>query len=59
MQQDGNISPECNKGFNEGYLLAQHMPELLEKLANIKSDSPRMLGIQDGRREFLIEKEIS
>lgn len=58
MQHDGNISPEYNKGFNEGYLLAQHMPELSEKLASIKSDSPRMQGMIDGRKEFLIEKEL-
>lgn len=58
MQQDVDISPEYNKGFNEGYLLAQHMPELSEKLASIKSDSPRIQGMIDGRKEFLIEKEL-
>jgi hypothetical protein len=59
MQQEEKISPEYIKGFNEGYLLAQHMPDLSEKLAGIKSDSPRMQGIRDGRQEFLIDRELS
>jgi hypothetical protein len=43
-------------GFNEGYLIAKHEPDLSDKLATMKSDTPRIDGIQDGRREFILEQ---
>jgi len=45
------------KGFNEGNLMARHMPELAAKLAPSLKDSSRGLGFKDGRQEFLFEQK--
>lgn len=44
------------QGFNEGYILAQHQPELSEKLAEVKGGGLRMEGFRDGREEWMQER---
>jgi hypothetical protein len=44
------------RGFNDGYLLAKHAPELSAQLAEIESTSPRIEGMKDGREEYIIEQ---
>lgn len=46
---------EYQKGFNEGYLLTKHLPELAGSIAKIESPSPRIEGFRDGRKEFALE----
>jgi hypothetical protein len=45
------------KGFNEGYLLTEYLPDLSEKLATLKAEGPQLRGFRDGREEFLNEKD--
>lgn len=45
------------KGFNEGYIIAQHMPELSSELSKMESESPRMEGFRDGHQQFTLEQE--
>lgn len=54
MSEQENI--EYQKGFNEGYLLTKHLPELAGSIAKIESLSPRIEGFRDGRKEFALEK---
>lgn len=55
MEQD-KINPEYVQGFNEGYLLAKHRPELAASLDKLEKSSARLEGFGDGRKEFYLEK---
>lgn len=44
------------KGFNDGYLLKEHKPELLENILNITSSNDYIQGLKDGEREFKQQK---
>jgi hypothetical protein len=57
MSDDQSYEAKYQKGFNEGYLISKHEPELAEKLSSVKSDHPRMEGFRDGRTEQTKEKE--
>lgn len=57
MPEEKGEHIDYQKGFNEGYIIAKHMPELSNELSKIKSDSPRMEGLRDGREQFSLEKE--
>lgn len=57
MEEQDKVEPEYVKGFNEGYLLAQHKPELAEKLAGIDSDFIRLVGFKDGRKQYDAERQ--
>ena len=56
MEDDDKVEPDYLKGFNEGYTIAQHQPELAEKLANINSDFIRLVGFKDGRKQYQAEQ---
>ena len=56
MEDENKVEHEYVKGFNEGYTIAKHMPELAEKLANIDSDFIRLVGFKDGRKQFEAEQ---
>ena len=45
------------KGFNEGYLLAQHEPKLLDKLlSGIESSNEYLDGLSQGKKQLDREK---
>lgn len=44
------------QGFNEGYLIAQHLRELSKSLFGLKNDTPRISGMQDGYKQWLSER---
>lgn len=44
------------KGFNDGYLLKEHKPELLENILNTTSTNDYIQGLKDGEREFKKQK---
>lgn len=46
---------EYVEGFNQGYLIAKHLPELAGTLATVESQSSRMEGFRDGRKEYVLE----
>jgi len=56
MKETEKIDPKQLKGFNDGYLLATHEPELAEKLAKIEAVSPWLIGMQQGREQFIKEQ---
>ncbi|WP_375447193.1 hypothetical protein [uncultured Fibrella sp.] len=51
MDDQDKVEPDYVKGFNEGYILAKHMPELAERLADIDSDFVRLAGFKAGREQ--------
>ncbi len=44
------------KGFNDGYLLKEHKPELLENILNTTSSNDYIQGLKDGENEFKQQK---
>ena len=58
MQDEKTYEAAYQKGFNQGYVLTQHLPDLATQLANVKNTTPQIEGFQDGRNEFLLEKEM-
>ena len=59
MNDNTPIDPDYIRGFNEGYTIARHMPDLAEKLSTANKDSVRGTGFQDGRKQFLTEQSRS
>jgi hypothetical protein len=56
MEESDKVDPDYLKGFNEGYALAQHVPDLADKLSRVKNESERGKGFQDGRRQYTHEQ---
>lgn len=50
------MSNDYAKGFNDGYLMTEHAPELARALSKVESNAPRMEGFRDGRREWVLEQ---
>lgn len=50
-------APDYVKGFNEGYLITKHMPELSKSLASAMVMLTRSEGFKDGKKQFEIELE--
>ncbi len=46
------------KRFNEGYAIAQHMPDLAEQLAQAIGNNAQGFGFADGRNQFLQDKQM-
>lgn len=55
MKEKEQPDPAYVKGFNEGYVFAKYMPELSATISKTETKSSRMLGMQDGRKEYLSE----
>lgn len=55
MSPEEITDAEYQKGFNEGYLMAKHDPELAKDLSKIEKDNSRMQGLKHGIEQF--EKE--
>jgi hypothetical protein len=49
---------EFIKGFNEGYLIAKHLPDLADSLAQVKNETPRIEGFRAGHEQFVREEVI-
>ncbi len=57
MEDIEPVDPEYLKGFNEGYLIKEHLPDLADRLADSIGDSMRSQGFKDGRVEMIRERE--
>ena len=55
MEEQDIIDPAYLKGFNQGYILAQYMPDIATKIAQSESKTPHMEGFQQGRDQYLLE----
>ena len=51
-----NIHPDYLKGFNEGYILKKHLPDVAEKLEKSIGQSQRADGFRSGRDQAEQEK---
>jgi hypothetical protein len=49
------VDAEYQQGFNQGYVITKHLPELSDHLANVKSDAPSIEGFHEGRSERMLE----
>lgn len=56
MENELKYEADFIKGFNDGYIIAKHAPELSEQLSNIQSELPRMEGLQQGIHQHTIEQ---
>lgn len=50
------LHPDYQKRFNDGYLIAKHVPDLAEKLRKIKSNSVLVKGLVQGIEQYDLEK---
>lgn len=55
MEYD-NPSPEYLKGFNYGYMIAQHIPDLAQQVSKTAAESDRFKGLKDGIEQYTIEQ---
>lgn len=46
------------KGFNDGYLLSQHDPELLAQILKTKSSNEYLKGVSSGKKQHDKEKVL-
>lgn len=51
------VSPEYQKGFNEGYLLETYEPDLSASISLAEGMTERLSGIKAGIEEARLEKE--
>jgi len=51
-----NPHPDFIKGFNDGYLIAQHNPELSKELVKSLSDTEQSKGFEAGIHQHFREK---
>jgi hypothetical protein len=59
MQEEQSPSAEYLAGFNQGYLIQKHLPDLGEKLSKSLSNTERSEAFKDGQKQFMLEKEQS
>ncbi|MCF0061319.1 hypothetical protein MUK70_18950 [Dyadobacter chenwenxiniae] len=57
MENSQTPDSEYTKHFNIGYAFSKHLPELSEKVSQGKSQTPAFLAMQDGRNQYIAEKE--
>jgi len=55
---DEQTTPDAGyiKGFNEGYIITKHLPEVSDCIVQVQSESPRLDGFRDGRKQLVLEK---
>jgi hypothetical protein len=56
MEENTAHATLYKQGFNEGYIIAKHLPDLSDTLATVASTAPRIEGFQDGRKQFVLEQ---
>lgn len=49
-------SPEYIKGFQEGYMMTMHLPEIADWIAKIKSTEVRYIAFREGRLQYMVEQ---
>lgn len=56
MEEYDDIDPDYIKGFNEGYLISQHMPDIAESLAKAYGGGTRAEGFKQGKEQYNSEQ---
>lgn len=55
MEENETPHPDYIKGFNEGYLLSTHLPDIAQAVARSNSSSFRSAGFVDGTKQRQLE----
>lgn len=55
MEEAENVDPKYVEGFNQGYYLAKHTPELADKLSSLTGNNPRLEGMKNGIEQYALE----
>ena len=56
MENEESIDSHYQQGFNEGYLVTKHWPEMSDMIAHVPNATPRLDGFRDGKRQFVLEQ---
>ncbi|MCX6315974.1 MAG: hypothetical protein NTW29_01685 [Bacteroidetes bacterium] len=59
MNSEETPSPDYLKGFNYGYMIAEHVPDLAKQLSTATGASDRFVGMKHGIEQFELEKSKS
>jgi len=54
-----NVTEKYMKGFNDGYLLKQHNPQLIENILTSTSNNDYLQGLKDGKTTHEQQRIIS
>jgi hypothetical protein len=54
--ENENVNQDYLTGFNQGYLLAKHTPELVGKLAAMPTSTQRLEGMKEGIEQYVLEQ---
>lgn len=57
MEENVTPAPDYIKGFNEGYTIAEYLPELAAKLKEAVDKSVRGQGFKSGITEYQLEQK--
>lgn len=57
MSSETPHQQDYQKGFNQGYLLAKHRPDISDSLKDLQPLSPRLEGMKDGQSEYANERQ--
>ncbi len=55
MIEDKSPSPEYIKGFNYGYIIAEHIPDLAQQLSTATGNGDKMVGLKAGIEQYNYE----
>lgn len=55
MEENEAVDPHYKQGFNEGYFIAEHWPDMSDSFAHVPNKSPRLDGFRDGHRQFVLD----
>lgn len=58
MDIDEQIDPEFQKGFNYGYMVAEHIPSLAQQLSTATGDTAKFLGLKAGIEQYNLELDM-
>lgn len=55
-EQDTEASNRFLKGYNDGYLMAQHLPDMADTLAQTDNVAPWFEGFREGHHALVLEQ---
>ena len=44
------------KGFNEGYVIAAHLPDIAKDVSKVNGSSPWLEGFREGLKQYVVEQ---
>lgn len=56
MKEIDTTDPEYIKGFQEGYMMTMHLPEIADWVAKIKNEDIRYIAFREGRLQYMVEQ---